>query len=233
MVQYHLRCFASIAEVRRRLKSPLALCVLILTVGCTQQPNSREIPTPARSLDAPKLAAGICRPGASANLPIPLKPQETLMWCWAASGEMVMAYLGKPVRQCIQANNLFSLKGVDCCAQPVANGCVNGGWPEFQKYGVSYQKTSNLPLSWDQLTDQLYCQKKPIAFSWGWIDDIGQQNGGHMMVAVGYVPINGTDFVTVNDPWPPGQGGDLAQTTYANYVSGPDHVHWDDFYDFK
>jgi len=54
-----------------------------------------------------------------------------------------------------------------------------------------------------------------------------------MMVAVGYVPINGTDFVTVNDPWPPGQGGDLAQTTYANYVSGPDHVHWDDFYDFK
>ena len=144
------------------------------------------------------------------------------MWCWAASGQMVMEFLGVNVTQCDEANKRFGLN--DCCNAPSPNRCVNGGWPEFDKYGFTFQKTANAPLSWEAVKSQLDCQRKPFAFAWHW-----SGGGGHMMVVTGYVVIDDVNWVYVNDPWPPNVG-DRYTKSYDDYVSGSDHTHWNDYY---
>src|SRR5262245_48940815 len=131
------------------------------------------------------LYEGCCNPNALlGSQPVTLRAQETNMWCWAASGEMCMDFLGTNVIQCDQANKQFGR--TDCCNNPVPNACINGGWPEFDKYNFTFARTTNTALSWDQLRKQIYCKKKPVAFSWHWIGD-----GGHMMVVYGYAEIGG------------------------------------------
>ena len=73
-------------------------------------------------------AVASCDPPVTTELQVTLRPQKTGMWCWAASGQMVMEYLGKPVEQCIQANN--RLNRSDCCKSPTPDECVMGGWPD-------------------------------------------------------------------------------------------------------
>ena len=53
------------------------------------------------------VAGAECAPVPATSLAVTLRPQETGMWCWAASGEMVMEYLGRAVSQCTQANDEF------------------------------------------------------------------------------------------------------------------------------
>ncbi len=151
-----------------------------------------------------------------------LSAQQTSMWCWAASGKMVMDYLGATVTQCDEANKRFGR--TDCCNSPTPAACVNGGWPEFDKYGLKYDMTSNAALSWDQVKGQIYCRKEPFAFSWHW-----SGGGGHMMVATGYATVGNTHYVCVNNPLPPNVGDQYCHT-YADYVSGTDHTHWNDYY---
>lgn len=173
-----------------------------------------------------------CSPGLITGLPVTLHPQETSMWCWAASGQMVMHYIGNNVAQCTQANSRFGRTDCPCnqCgANPVANPpCVIGGWPEFDKYGFTFQRTSNTALTWKQLTNELsqkkYCGKTPVAYSWAW-----SGGGGHMMVANGHVTLSGTNYVAILDPWGPCTG-DARIITYAAYVSGSGYTHWDDFW---
>lgn len=157
------------------------------------------------------------------------------MWCWAASGEMVMDYLGTNVTQCDQANKRFGRTDCPCdqCGDdPVANPpCVYGGWPEFDKYGFTFQRTSDTALSWTDLTKELssnkYCGKTPVAFSWHW-----DGGGGHMMVAYGFVSVGGTNYVAIHDPWAPCVG-DTRIITYTNWVDGAGYYHWDDFYKIR
>jgi hypothetical protein len=175
-----------------------------------------------------------CNPDPSESLAVQLYPQETRMWCWAASAQMVMHYLGHDVEQCVQANNRFGR--TDCCNidtcpnPPHTHACVSGGWPEFDKYGFTSKHTTNAPLSWEDLTEQIstasYCKKKPFCFTWHWVG-----TGGHMMVAHGYQTINEVNYVSVRDPWPPCVG-DSYIITYDYYVASPGHhTHWDDYYD--
>ncbi len=145
------------------------------------------------------------------------------MWCWAASGEMIMDFLGPNVTQCDQANKRFGR--TDCCNSPVPGACVIGGWPEFAKYDYDFKTTSDAPLSWSKIKCQTYCDEKPFAFSWHW-----SGGGGHMMVVIGYVTVGGVNYVTINDPWAPNVG-DQRIITYSAYVSGSGYTHWDDYYD--
>jgi len=163
-----------------------------------------------------------CNPKPSFTLDVPLDPQKTSMWCWAASGEMCMDFLGGNVEQCDEANKEFSR--TDCCNNPTPGDCINGGWPEFEKYNFTATRTSDAALTWDQIKSQIYCSKKPIAFSWHWTG-----GGGHMMVIIGYTELEGQQWVLINDPWAPNEG-DARFITYSEYVSGSDHTHWDDFY---
>jgi hypothetical protein len=164
-----------------------------------------------------------CTPNATiGSQPVTLYPQQTSMWCWAASGEMCMNFLGANVQQCDEANKEFGR--TDCCNSPVPNDCVNGGWPEFDKYGFTADVTSDAPLSFDEIKKQIYCYKKPVAFSWHWTG-----GGGHMMVITGYFVVDGVQYVTVNNPWAPNVGAQEVYT-YDKYVSGTDHTHWNDYY---
>lgn len=167
--------------------------------------------------------AACCNPPIIDSKPVTLRPQETSMWCWAASGEMVMDYLGANVSQCDEANKRFGR--TDCCRSPTPNACINGGWPEFGKYGFSFKTTSNAPLSWDAIKHQINCKNKPFAFSWHW-----NGGGGHMMTLIGYLTVANTNYVVINDPWAPNVG-DQRIITYDAYVSGAGYSHWDDYYD--
>ena len=172
-------------------------------------------------------APAVCSPPATSHLAVTLRPQQTNMWCWAASAQMVMEFLGVNVQQCTEANNEFGRS--DCCNSPTPSSCVNGGWPEFDKYGFNFVRTSNLALTWDQLrrelSDAAGCGRRPFAFSWHW-----PGGGGHMMVAIGYQTVSSVNYVEVNNPWAPNVG-DHSFYTYDFYVASPgDHTHWDDFY---
>lgn len=157
-------------------------------------------------------------------LPVPLDGQETSQWCWAASGQMIMNYLGATkVTQCDQANK--RLGRTDCCNSPVPSACVQPGWPEMEKYGFAYT-TYNGALPWSSLVSEIDAGR-PVAFAWGWTG-----GGGHMMVASGYLVSRAGNYVYMNNPSPVGSG-DQYYITYSEYVSGTDHVHWSDLYNIR
>jgi hypothetical protein len=173
------------------------------------------------------VSTGCCNPGLIGSQPVTTAGQQTGMWCWAASGQMTMNFINSSsnVTQCDEANKRFGR--TDCCNNPVPSACVQGGWPEYEKYSFTAKTTSDAPLSWDDLKEQIYCARKPFAFSWHW-----PGGGGHMMVAVGYITLNGTNYVVVNDPLPVGAGSQWVNT-YEYYVgsSALGHTHWNDYYD--
>ncbi len=164
-----------------------------------------------------------CSPEPLASQAVALRGQETPVWCWAASGEMCMDFLGTDVSQCDEANKRFGR--TDCCNNPRPAACVNTGWPEFDKYGFNFNRTHDTALTWNQLKEQIECKKKPFAFSWHW-----PGGGGHMMVVKGYVEADGTNWVYYDNPLPVGVGSHELKT-YPDWVSGSGYTHWDDFYD--
>ena len=115
----------------------------------------------------------------SDRLPVTLNGQQTNMWCWAASGQMTMNYVhpASNVQQCDEANKEFGR--TDCCNSPVPGPCVNGGWPEYTKYNFTADTTSDAALSWSQIQSQIYCAKKPFAFSWHWNGGGGTHDGSN------------------------------------------------------
>jgi hypothetical protein len=149
--------------------------------------------------------------------------QETSQWCWAASGEMVMEYHGASVAQCDEANKRFGRS--DCCNSPVPGMCVMTGWPEFPKYGFTFANTSDAPLTWEEVKNQIYCKERPFCVTWHWTG-----GGGHMMTCPAYCEVDGIRYVTINDPLPVNQGSTRI-LTYQRYVSGPGYTHWNDYYD--
>jgi len=170
--------------------------------------------------------AGCCIPKVAESLPVTLHPQETHVWCWAASAQMVMDYQGHNVFQCEQANRQFDRN--DCCGPSRPQECVNVGWPQFGEFGFTFLRTSFQPLSWEALKREISrgtsCGNSPFCFTW-----VYAGGSAHMMVCVGYYVVNGTRYIEVLDPWPPGTG-DRFFITYEAYVSGDNYSHWDDFY---
>jgi Papain-like cysteine protease AvrRpt2 len=165
--------------------------------------------------------------GILSILDVNLYAQQTNMWCWAASGEMIMNYLGNNVPQCTQANNRFDRD--DCCDD--FQNCVIGGWPEFDKYGFNFLRTVwGTALTFDQLKGQ-FDNNRPVGFAWGWAG-----GGGHYMVARGvYQNAAGEQFIHVNNPWPwnanKDNGGAAEIITYDEYVAAPGHSTWRNEYD--
>lgn len=153
-------------------------------------------------------------------MPVNLFPQQVNNWCWAASGQMIMSYLGGYISQCEQANKRFSRN--DCCNTPTPSACDKGGWPEFDKYGFTF--STGGALSWTDLKAQIDTLKTPYAFSWHW-----DGGGGHMMVITGYKVINGQNWVSINDPWAPNEGNQR-DILYSEYVDGTGYSHWTDYY---
>lgn len=156
-------------------------------------------------------------------LPVSLYAQETNQWCWAASGQMVMSYLGYPVSQCAQANHASGR--TDCCNSPTPSACIFPGWPDLGFYGFSSSTTSyGSALSWSSLSNEIVNNRRPVPFSWAWTG-----GGGHMMVAIGAKTVGTNNYVTMNDPWAPGWGGQ-SDLLYSAFVSGSGYSHMHDIY---
>jgi len=155
-------------------------------------------------------------------LEVPLFAQETRKWCWAASGEMIMNYYGAEVPQYEQANKRF--KRSDCGSKAKPWKCIEGGWPQFTRYGLNCALPKKGPLSWPELQKQIRANQ-PVGFSWEW-----KSYGSHYMVARGYIIINNTRLVVVNDPMPANsdkyKGGTVSIMTYDDYVQfSPSYKH--------
>jgi len=110
-------------------------------------------------------------------LPVTLEWQKTSEWCWAASGQMIMNFLGPTyVPQSYEANEAFSR--TDCTSCPTPDACVSPGWPQFSTWGFNSNTTSwSTALTWNQVLGQINAGK-PFMFSWEW-----NGGGAHAMVA--------------------------------------------------
>jgi len=201
----------------------------------------------------------LCAHAAQAQkviLPLTLHWQETSQWCWAASGQMLMEFLGpREVPQCYEADQRLARS--DCCSCPTPNKCVKPGWPDLSTWGYNSKQTNwGTPLSWSQVINEINAGR-PFMFSWAW-----NSGGAHAMVAYGYFNFNGSLFnglsapfaithatywVYIANPLPSqgrcGSGGDASGpfggddevVTYSEFVggSGYNHTHGADIYNIS
>jgi hypothetical protein len=201
-------------------------------IGTTQTPTNTPMAT---FTPTPTQPCGTI-PSAFNLTTVPLLPQETSQWCWAACGQMVMKYWGHDVSQCVQAT--AANNGINCCSYALcpntdeSSPCVNPGWPNYAGYGFSVQ--TNGVRSFAELQEQYYCKHAPTNFQWVW------PGGGssHLLVGLGYqVDAQGTQWVEIHDPLPQCVGTER-WITYADYVDSDDpiygaHTHGSDIYDIS
>lgn len=154
------------------------------------------------------------------GLPIELRAQQTMNWCWAASGEMAMDYL-HPERvpgDSFAQSNQASRRGIpthdgqlggtpvncpgDRCL-PVdwrwgimPRACEPAGYPDFSSFGFEGMPTTPVSsLTWSALRAEIYC-RRPVAVEWRY------SGGSHMAIAAAQSRIAGEPFVRVFDPEP-------------------------------
>lgn len=176
------------------------------------------------------LAAGCCDPSLVGSATVPLRPQETNNWCWAAVTEMVAESFSIPVNQCDLANQRFGERS--CCTPEERDGCPKNdecnrpGWTMFDEVGVAFGETTE-PLSWESIRKQIACLQRPLAYAYG------PTGGGvgHVVVIYGYAELAGQRYLYIKDPWGPCNGNDYA-LTYETYASGSSRVHWRTWHTF-
>jgi len=78
---------------------------------------------------------------------------------------------------------------------------------------------SDWPLSWEDITRQISCLRKPMAYSYG-----PSGNVGHVVVIKGYMTLNGTRYLVLNDPWYPCSGKERL-ITYLDYITSDSKFH--------
>jgi len=208
---------------------------------------------------APASGREVCQ---ERTLSLRYAPQASTQWCWAASGEMTMEWLGdEPNRacQCRQAEQVLGVAG--CCAAPgsctpaadAPARCDAPRWPAFverpDSYAYEYRTTCDAlpdrqddiqcdakPLDWLSLTAEL-CAGRPVIAA---LHSPGSPRG-HTVVVKGF-STHGGRRVLVVDPkrlCPPDRDceGELDEgfwLTYDEYVSGWGGLsHWVDFYGLR
>ncbi len=178
------------------------------------------------------LISSCCKPEITGSVANTLRPQETNNWCWAATTQMLAASQGVSVTQCSLANQRFSRN--DCCNPqndngncPKTNACNMPGWLMLTECGLNFEENT-AALSWESLRKQIYCSKKPMGYAYGTPGVVG-----HVVVVKGYLSLNGTNYVVLNDPWSPCNGEERI-ITYAQY-SDPagTATHWRTWYNIK
>jgi hypothetical protein len=173
---------------------------------------------------APAQSTAQAKPPDRWSLPVELHPQETQCWCWAATGQMTMAYFGKNVSQSEQANLAFHRK--DCGEMPTPRPCIKTGEILIKPFGFKYDLATK-PLSESAIMYQIHGLRKPIPFAWRF-----PGGGGHASIVVGYAwQDDGTFLVECLDPFPlAGKdkrswgGGQRLFIPYARWIGDFDHT---------
>lgn len=175
------------------------------------------------------LFGSCCNPEITGSVTNTLRPQETNNWCWAATTQMLAQHFNITVTQCSLANQRFGR--TDCCnpqnqgsACPKTNNCNKPGWPMLDEVGLKFSE-SNTALSWEDLRKQIYCSKNPMGYAYGTPNVVG-----HVLVIKGYLTLNGTNYLVLNDPWQPCVGQERI-ITYDEYKDpAGTATHWSTFY---
>lgn len=212
------------------------------------------------------LGATVCASGREAcqerTLSLRYAPQARGSWCWAASSQMVMEWLGEePVKacQCRQAEQVAGVTG--CCASSstcvpaddVAARCDVPRWPAFVErpggYPFDYKTTCDMlprrqdddacearPLGWGALTAEV-CAGRPVLAAF-------RSRGsarGHLLVVKGF-STHPRPRVLLVDPrqlCPEGRDceGEIDEgfwLSYDEFAAGwGGRVHWVDFYGIR
>ena len=170
-------------------------------------PLSRKSTCPMKKLWLPLSFIWICvafegiAAAQSIDLDVPLVRQDTLAWCWIASAEMVLRYLGvDPPAQCQIMERGYGAPPGTCCNDPAQ--CTRGGSiTEIQSIVASYGgTTSRLDTPRDSLTlAMLLRQSIPI------IAHLNLPTGGHFVVIRGIKHPEKLEkaMVHINDPSAP------------------------------
>ncbi len=175
------------------------------------------------------LLAGCCKPEIIGNVPNTLRPQQTANWCWAATTQMLAQHVGKSVTQCDLANHRFG-KSNCCNDEPTdnscrkTNDCNTPGWLELDYAGVT-ASTSESALSWDVLRKQIFCAKKPMGYAYGTPGIVG-----HVLVIKGYITVNNTNYLVLNDPWAPCNGEERLIPYHEYADPAGTSTHWSTWY---
>jgi hypothetical protein len=161
------------------------------------------------------------------TMPLASSKQNTGVWCWAASAQMVINYLHAveeqpPVSQCDIVNRAVEFNPTDdpnCCKaedgyaptsgeqgklvfKEMLNRCRVRNWPDIvlTQYGYNVQKVS--PLDWLGLTAQ-FCEKPiptPYIIVVRFFDEYNTFAGAHSSVVGGArVTPGGEKYVEVSD----------------------------------
>lgn len=163
------------------------------------------------------------------QLPVPLYGQQTGMWCWATSTQMILAYYGITIYQCDLVNSHYHIpKDQSCCSDTTCqlpytpkfkSTCVRGG-PLLVNSTFGFTcDTAHTPLKWEVIRRQIDSVQSPIGFSINTPkgDSVTGKYvpaGGHVRVIKGYVEVNGNRYLIINDPMPVCQGSVYPITMY-------------------
>lgn len=199
---------------------PLLLVFVLLLSACDQQRREDS------EGSMPRLAYS--------QLNVPLYGQQTGMWCWAASTQMILGYYGITVKQCALADSLLrkTYPKISCCDSslgkpgcPLPNDpkCVHGGNFMVDKYGFTSEE-SHVPLSWLALTKQIDSLQSPMGYAihspaGDTVKGLYVKTGGHLRVIRGYITVNGQNYLLINDPMPPCEGT-VYPISYDEYAHG-------------
>jgi len=154
--------------------------------------------------------------------------QNTGVWCWAASAQMVINYLGNPISQCyiasITLQHTIPSDPPGCCmaedsfvpdpnppdppgkilydqwVEDARTKCLVRYSPLEALRKNGYTADTSGPLGWEDLTGQLCGQQKPYVSVVRFYDDNGSLAGAHSsVVGGGRVTPNGDKYVEVSD----------------------------------
>jgi hypothetical protein len=160
-------------------------------------------------------------------LTVPFYPQETDLWCWAASSEMMMEYyLQRHVSQCTQANDYLNFQHEphpDCCSEGPPNACIIPGGLTFAMYNYWFDKGH---LGWEDIKAKLN-MRQPFASVWTF--DTDDRKFRHYTVAFGYLELGQDKVVLLHDPL----YADHWIYSFGAFESGPGYRRGEDVYNLR
>jgi hypothetical protein len=156
-------------------------------------------------------ATGFCRAYISKN-PVPVAAQETPVWCWAASLEMLFAYYGHPVSQSTIVTRYFGA-AVPVTGNPwVLSDALNNTWVDQnnRQFRVSSRITDRYYGTRSEVnnTDIIAALKSetPVFYA--------DTTHAMILVQADYYPVYGVPYIVGGgaiDPWPATLGFRLLQ----------------------
>ena len=182
----------------------------------------------AEDLTLPQADSLVAREPALGVPAITYDSQQTDSWCWAASAEMILKYLGvRPppsTAQCDQATNDLGA-GHDCCDNRYMKsiGCTLPGYPNWGRFGLTAHSYPKVPLPWDTIRTEISRWHRPLL---GSEKVIGMDD--HAFVVYGFAANGGSPVLYVTDPYP--KRGPHTILAYGEYVRQRDKYLRDDFH---